>query len=60
MISNVEIEVIQLDTNVKNVLSEVLTLNIKSEVDEDYREFNYRITDANDLRITDNDEPREV
>lgn len=60
MISNVEIEVIQFDTNVKNVLSEVLTLNIKSEVDEDYREFNYRITDANDLRITDNDEPREV
>lgn len=60
MISNVEIEVIQFDTNVKNVLSEVLTLNIKSEVDEDYREFNYRITDGNDLRITGNEEPREV
>lgn len=60
MISNVEIEVIQFDTNVKNVLSEVLTLNIKSEVDEDYRDFNYRITDGNDLRITGNEEPREV
>lgn len=60
MISNIEIEVIQFDTNVKNVLSEVLTLNIKSEVDEDYREFNYRITDGNDLRITGNEEPREV
>lgn len=60
MISNVEIDVIQFDTNVKNVLSEVFTLNIKSEVDEDYRGFNYRITDANDLRLTDNDEPREV
>lgn len=60
MISNVEIEVIDFDTNVKSVLSEVLTLNIKSEVDEDYRDFNYRITDENDLRLTDNDEPREV
>lgn len=60
MISNVEIEVIDFDTNVKSVLSEVLTLNIKSEVDEDYRNFNYRITDENDLRLTDNVEPREV
>jgi hypothetical protein len=60
MISNVEIQVFEFDTNVKNVLSEVITMNIKSEVDEDYRDFNYRITDENDLRITDNDEPREV
>lgn len=60
MISNVEIQVIEFDTNVKNVLSEVLTLNIKSEVDEDYRDFNYRITDNDDIRITGNEEPREV
>jgi len=40
------------------VQSEVIVVNVLSEVDEDYRRPVYRITEEEDLRETENDELR--
>ena len=42
------------------ILSNVEIIEIESEIDNDYRSFDYRITEENDIRITENEEPREV
>jgi hypothetical protein len=58
MISNVEAQIIVYDVIISDVFSNAEVTQILSEVDDDYRNPIYRITDENELRITENEEPR--